>query len=221
MFLGGVNLNQREKSFATKNKILNAASMLFLEKGYEETTMQDIMESSGVSKGAIYHYFVSKQEIISFMIKDAQKHINTRFLEIADDNSLSVEEKIKAVITYFMENREQNILIANKWIDKVPYALVDTIRNANKYIAPQIAKIIKQGTQNGNFQCNYPDELAEVLIQLFDVWLDPVITERTLVETVTRLKFIFHLLDCIGIPLFSKENITVILSLFEKTRTDI
>ena len=221
MFLGGVNLNQREKSFATKNKILNAASMLFLEKGYEETTMQDIMESSGVSKGAIYHYFVSKQEIISFMIKDAQKHINTRFLEIADDNSLSVEEKIKAVITYFMENREQNILIANKWIDKVPYALVDTIRNANKYIAPQIAKIIKQGTQNGNFQCNYPDELAEVLIQLFDVWLDPVITERTLVETVNRLKFIFHLLDCIGVPLFSKENITVILSLFEKTRTDI
>ena len=195
--------------------------MLFLEKGYEETTMQDIMESSGVSKGAIYHYFVSKQEIMSFMIKDAQKHINTRFLEIADDNSLSVEEKIKAVITYFMENREQNILIANKWIDKVPYALVDTIRNANKYIAPQIAKIIKQGTQNGNFQCNYPDELAEVLIQLFDVWLDPVITERTLVETVNRLKFIFHLLDCIGIPLFSKENITVILSLFEKTRTDI
>ena len=221
MFLGGANLNQREKSFATKNKILNAASVLFLEKGYEETTMQDIMESSGVSKGAIYHYFVSKQEIISFMIKDAQKHINTRFLEIADDNSLSAEEKIKAVITYFMENREQNILIANKWIDKVPYALVDTIRNANKYIAPQIAKIIKQGTQNGNFQCNYPDELAEVLIQLFDVWLDPVITERTLVETVNRLKFIFHLLDCIGVPLFSKENITVILSLFEKTRTDI
>ena len=214
-------MNQREKSFATKNKILNAASTLFFEKGYEETTMQDIMERSGASKGAIYHYFVSKQEIISFMIKDAQKHINTRFLEIADDNSLSVEEKIKAVITYFMENREQNILIANKWIDKVPYALVDTIRNANKYIAPQIAKIIKQGTQNGNFQCNYPDELAEVLIQLFDVWLDPVITERTLVETVNRLKFIFHLLDCIGIPLFSKENITVILSLFEKTRTDI
>ena len=214
-------MNQREKSFATKNKILNAASTLFFEKGYEETTMQDIMERSGASKGAIYHYFVSKQEIISFMIKDAQKHINTRFLEIADDNSLSAEEKIKAVITYFMENREQNILIANKWIDKVPYALVDTIRNANKYIAPQIAKIIKQGTQNGNFQCNYPDELAEVLIQLFDVWLDPVITERTLVETVNRLKFIFHLLDCIGVPLFSKENITVILSLFEKTRTDI
>ena len=214
-------MNQREKSFATKNKILNAASTLFFEKGYEETTMQDIMERSGVSKGAIYHYFVSKQEIISFMIKDAQKHINTRFLEIADDNSLSVEEKIKAVITYFMENREQNILIANKWIDKVPYALVDTIRNANKYIAPQIAKIIKQGMQNGNFQCNYPDELAEALIQLFDVWLDPVITERTLVETVSRLKFIFHLLDCIGVPLFSKENITVILSLFEKTRTDI
>lgn len=214
-------MNQREKSFATKNKILNAASTLFFEKGYEETTMQDIMERSGVSKGAIYHYFVSKQEIISFMIKDAQKHINTRFLEIADDNSLSAEEKIKAVITYFIENREQNILIANKWIDKVPYALVDTIRNANKYIAPQIAKIIKQGMQNGNFQCNYPDELAEALIQLFDVWLDPVITERTLVETVSRLKFIFHLLDCIGVPLFSKENITVILSLFEKTRTDI
>lgn len=47
----------------TVEKILNAAAALFAEKGYAHTTLQDIIDATGLSKGAVYHHFQSKEEI--------------------------------------------------------------------------------------------------------------------------------------------------------------
>ena len=49
----------------TINKILDVAAQLFLEKGYEHTSIQDIVNNlGGLSKGAIYHHFKSKEDIL-------------------------------------------------------------------------------------------------------------------------------------------------------------
>lgn len=50
-------MRQEEKSLLSRNKILEASGALFAEKGFDATTMQDIMARSGLSKGAIYHHF--------------------------------------------------------------------------------------------------------------------------------------------------------------------
>ena len=47
----------------TVEKILDAAAALFAEKGYQSTTLQDIIDATGLSKGAVYHHFRSKEEI--------------------------------------------------------------------------------------------------------------------------------------------------------------
>ena len=46
----------------TVEKILDAAAALFAEKGYQSTTLQDIIDATGLSKGAVYHHFRSKEE---------------------------------------------------------------------------------------------------------------------------------------------------------------
>ena len=49
----------------TVNKILDVSMRLFLEKGFENTSMQDIVDGlGGLSKGAIYHHFKSKEDIL-------------------------------------------------------------------------------------------------------------------------------------------------------------
>lgn len=48
----------------TVKKILDVSMKLFLEKGYDHTTLSDIIQVSGLSKGAIYHHFASKAEIL-------------------------------------------------------------------------------------------------------------------------------------------------------------
>ena len=47
----------------TERRILEVSRRLFTEKGYEHTTIQDIVDALGMSKGAIYHHFKSKEDI--------------------------------------------------------------------------------------------------------------------------------------------------------------
>lgn len=48
----------------TRTNILKVALLLFLEKGYKNVSYQDLVKKSGLSKGAIYHYFSSKEELL-------------------------------------------------------------------------------------------------------------------------------------------------------------
>ena len=54
-----------KKTNVTKSKIVNAAWNLFYENGYENTTVDEIIARSGTSKGSFYHYFSSKDSLLS------------------------------------------------------------------------------------------------------------------------------------------------------------
>ena len=49
----------------TRGKIVNAAWKLFYEQGYEDTTVEEIIDLSGTSKGSFYHYFDGKDALLS------------------------------------------------------------------------------------------------------------------------------------------------------------
>ena len=55
----------KKKSRNTKGKIIVAAWKLFYEQGYEDTTIEEIIEESGTSKGSFYHYFAGKDALLS------------------------------------------------------------------------------------------------------------------------------------------------------------
>jgi AcrR family transcriptional regulator len=55
----------------TKQHILNVSFGLFLQKSYKEVTMKEIVEKTGLSKGAFYHYFASKEQIYLEIIDQA------------------------------------------------------------------------------------------------------------------------------------------------------
>jgi len=64
-----------KKSEETKRKILNAALELFREKGFEQTTMRDIAEKAGMSLGAAYYYFNSKEKLVLAYYQSALNEI--------------------------------------------------------------------------------------------------------------------------------------------------
>ena len=57
-----------EKQKDTKKKILDSAFSVFVSNGYNDTTMSHIVKKSGLSKGAIYHYYSSKKELFASLI---------------------------------------------------------------------------------------------------------------------------------------------------------
>jgi AcrR family transcriptional regulator len=70
-----------------RSQILHSAMELFLEKGYHKTTMKEIMAATGLSKGAIYHYFSSKEEIFVAIIQNFEHKIKNEFSALADSKT--------------------------------------------------------------------------------------------------------------------------------------
>ena len=82
----------------TVNLILDAAFRLFLEKGYEHTSIQDIIgQLGGLSKGAIYHHFKSKEDILIAVTDRMTAASNQMLADIRDRKDLTGKEKLKTI----------------------------------------------------------------------------------------------------------------------------
>ena len=77
----------KKKDLKSKSNIIRVAFALFLEKGYKEVTIKNIMEATNLSKGAIYHHFDSKEEIYFATIETYYINLfQTTGLEVMSDN---------------------------------------------------------------------------------------------------------------------------------------
>lgn len=84
----GNSIMKRElKRRQTQQLLLNTTIELIREKGCEKTTFSEIMERSGLSKGAIFHYVKSKEELLAMILQQRLEETNTRFFRgVADGN---------------------------------------------------------------------------------------------------------------------------------------
>ena len=100
-------MRQEEKSLLSRNKILEASGALFAEKGFDATTMQDIMARSGLLKGAIYHHFKSKEEIMQ-VLGDKMFFANNPFDEIRKRTELDGLQKIRELLKLNQSDTKRN-----------------------------------------------------------------------------------------------------------------
>ena len=76
----------------TVNLILETATRLFVQKGYERTSIQDIINNlGGLSKGAIYHHFKSKEEILIAVTNKMTEESNKMLFEIRNNPDMTVK----------------------------------------------------------------------------------------------------------------------------------
>jgi len=97
-----------ENILTTRETILSTARELFIDRGYDTTSIQDIMKVLHISKGGIYHYFASKDEILSELIKKEAEPLIQSAKEVFENTTLGIQEKfIKwlEIKTTFYEDR--------------------------------------------------------------------------------------------------------------------
>lgn len=205
-----------EKAAKTKHKIISVAEALFFEKGYASTTMQDLMNITGLSKGALYHHFKSKEDILAYIIKERQTSIKNLLLDLVNNNNLSAQEKIFEFIMTFLSDDSFLNLTKSKWVEKIPFALLETLRNSLNILSDSIEKIIIQGNLKHEFECQYTKEISDLFLLLCDIWLDPLITKDDFDTACNKLNFMILLFDSFKTPLISKENQTIIKERMKK-----
>ena len=93
----------------TVNRILSVSFRLFMEKGYEHTSIQDIINQlGGLSKGAIYHHFKSKEDILLAVTDRMTAESNQLLTVIRDRPDLNGKEKLKTIFKESISRRVQN-----------------------------------------------------------------------------------------------------------------
>lgn len=72
-----------------KQQIINAAHRLFIQKGYNASSIQDILDEAGISKGTFYNYFTSKSECLIALMESIREDIRTERISVAFGQSPS------------------------------------------------------------------------------------------------------------------------------------
>ncbi len=146
-----------------KWELLQIAYKMFLAKGYENTSVDEIIEEAGIAKGTFYYYFKSKEqlleEVIGMMIEEEAQ--NARLVLNSD---LPVPQKIAAVMAAFRPaqdeqtigdalNQPENILMHEK-----------TNRNIIDRIVPVLSEVVEEGVREGIFSCDHIAERVRIIL---------------------------------------------------------
>lgn len=209
-------MNREEKSNNSKEKIIESAFSLFLSKGYDATSTQDIINRSGLSRGAMYHHFKSKEDILRNITEGFYSHMRDFLEQLVADTTLTAKDKMMKMITHSVDDYTHNQMVNCYWSEKIPFALLEEVRYLNNVCALYLGKIIAQGVENREFECEYPQELAEILILAVDVLLNPTLFKRSFSEVCRRLDLLFLLLKKMEIPIIDSDGIEKVKDLFKK-----
>jgi TetR/AcrR family transcriptional repressor of nem operon len=217
-------MKKEEQSRETIGKILNSSSNLFLTKGYENTTIQDIINESKITKGAVYHHFKSKEEILE-RILDNYKANSQAFMNelMATTKGKNAREKLEKIMLAYIEkienehtNKHSDYLITQAAASNAQFIVAELKINIVEN-AEIILKLFFEGTKDGSIQTDYPLETAEIFMMLLNIWTNPTLFQRSKEQTSARLKALQYTMKQLGADFLTDELIEKIIQAYSST----
>jgi len=156
-----------------RGELVEAAWQFFSSAGYDATPVSAIIEKVGLSKGAFYHYFTSKEDVLDAVVGRIIDEIAMEIESIPSMESFSPIEKLNLFMktignwklahldiikeTADIIYRDENVIIRHKMNKRVA-----------KSFSPVLAEIISQGLEDQVFDVEYPSDTAEMIIRFIN-----------------------------------------------------
>jgi AcrR family transcriptional regulator len=163
---------KEQEHTAKRNEILDAALQLVYSKGYEKMTIQDILDHLQISKGAFYHYFNSKVDVLEAVVERmATEQVEPIFLAIVEDPNIPALEKLHRYFdmsTRWKTSKRAFVteLVKIWYSDENALARQKMLARTVEHMGPFFTEIIKQGVREGVFTTPYPEVTAQVIVNL-------------------------------------------------------
>ena len=188
----------------TKEKILEVATNLFLEKGYKQTRISDIIKGlDGLTKGAIYHHFESKEDIFEAVVKNIGLKNTLIFDKIKFADNMTGSEKITNLISLGLDNDNLETIttISPNLLDS-PKLFVSFFKQMQEITIPEyFYPIIIEGIEDGSIRTDEPHQLAELISILLNIWLNPLIFENSKNTIISKIKLLNQCLESFNIKI--------------------
>lgn len=158
------------KEYAERKKeIMDTAQSLFYQRGYENTSVNFIIETIGISKGTFYYYFKSKEDLLDSIVEEFTKEIISKLESVVNDNSIDAITKLNEFYRQAGMYKAGNIsliktLVNTLYNDKNLLLLYKMNKRAVETTLPLLSKIFAQGKNESSFDIEYPTETARIIL---------------------------------------------------------
>lgn len=162
---------KEEEYSLRRNEILDSAQQFVYAKGYEQMTIQDILQECQISKGAFYYYFDSKGALLEALIERMLNEALLILQPIVEDPNLGALDKLQLYFStagrWKIAQKEFMLEILRVWYADENAIVRQKVSGAGlARIGPMIDSIVSQGVQEGLFSVPCPDRLGEVSLFL-------------------------------------------------------
>jgi len=171
-----------------RDRILDAATRCFAARGFHEATIQDVCDGAGLSKGGLYTYFRSKDEILAALIERSLTEAMTWATKAAGQGGPALqrldrvaEAMIETVLGDTSKAHTPQLML-EVWAEasKDPY-LGDLLARGYEQWRMFIAQLLREGIAGGEIRADLdPNVLAAIFVAIFD--------GLTLQESITKTK---------------------------------
>lgn len=160
-----------EEFAAKRREILDAAQRLVFTRGYEQMSIQDILDEIQISSGAFHHYFDSRGALLEAFIERIKQESETPLLPIIHDPHLSAIEKLQGFFDTLDRLRSAQqadvVKLLHVWYTDDNAMVRQKVDEAIfEQRAPLLTEIVRQGVREGIFTTAYPDNAGEVILSL-------------------------------------------------------
>jgi len=162
---------KEEDYAARRNEILDAARQLVYSKGYEEMSIQDILDALKISKGAFYHYFDSKPALLEALIDRMGDEAEATLFPMLRDPDLPALEKLcryfSTAVQWKAAQKDYMLAMLRIWYsDKNAITREKVFAKMLQRVAPSFTQVIQQGIQEGTLGTAFPEQATEISLYL-------------------------------------------------------
>lgn len=154
-----------------RSEILDTAQQLFYQKGYEQTSIQDLLNAVGIAKGTFYHYFASKQALLEELTERIVTETMAIIQELIDQPDLTAVEKFTRI---YLQTHQWKVEHKGFMLDLMRIFYRDDnlrlryqlMRTSMEHFVALVTQVIEQGVAEGVFVTAYPRVTARITYQL-------------------------------------------------------
>ena len=163
-----------------------------------------------ITKGAIYHHFKSKEDII-VALSDKMFMESNPFAAVKKRSDLNALEKMREVIRLNQANsKSMQIEMQALPLLQNPRIFAEMMETNRRNLSPLWLELIEEGVRDGSVHTEYAKEIAELIPFLGDVWLYPAVYPATEEEVFHKFLFLKEMLEKMGVPIIDDEMVNLL-----------
>lgn len=161
-----------EKSVQKRQYILETARKVFAEKGFKRVTMKDIVEACDISRGGLYLYFNSTEEVFAEVLKMESEEADDLFSDSIKEDSTASD-----ILMLFLKEQKKEILRKKDTLTQATYEFYFENKSGKKdNILKQqfdsavkvLQRLIEMGVESGEFRCDNPEGSARNIMYVLE-----------------------------------------------------